>query len=111
MPTPQLQDDGSAVTLDLHGATVDEAVAMSLRTVRLAAERGRMQVTLIHGASTTRGAPPYRRTIKRALYEVLDEDGFRPYATEGWRADGHLVLSLDITTAVDSTPIRLADVM
>lgn len=109
MPTPHLDDDGTSVTLDLHGATVDEAVAMSLRAVRLAAARGRMRVTLIHGASTTRQSP-HRRTIKRALHNLLDDGAFRPHATEGWRAAGHLVLSLDITTASDSTPIQLADV-
>lgn len=109
MASLQLDDDGTAVTLDLHGATVDEAVDLSLRTVRLAADRGRTRVTLIHGASTTRRGA--RRTIKRALHDLLDDGAFRPHATEGWRADGHLVLSLGVTTASDATPITLRDVL
>lgn len=109
MASLHLDDDGAAVTLDLHGATVDEAVSLSLRTVRLAAERGRMRVTLIHGASTTRQGA--YRTIKRALHDLLDEGAFAPHATEGWRADGHLVLSLGVTTSSDATPITLRDVM
>lgn len=108
MASPKLDDDGTAVTLDLHGATVDEAVDLSLRTVRLAADRGRMQVTLIHGTSTTRQGA--YRTIKRALYDLLDDGAFRPHATEGWRADGHLVLALGVSTTSDTTPITLRDV-
>lgn len=110
MPGPQLTDDGAAVTLDLHGATVDEALALSLQTVRLAARRGRARVKLIHGSSTTRQAP-HRRTIKRALHDLVDDGGFRPHATEGWRADNYLVLALDVTASSDPTPIRLLDVM
>lgn len=109
MASPQLDDDGTAVTLDLHGATVDEAVNLSLRTVRLAANRGRMRVTLIHGKSTTRQGS--LRTIKRALHDVLDDGGFAPHASEGWRADGYLVLSLSVTSSSDPTPITLRDVM
>ena len=109
MASLQLDDDGTAVTLDLHGATVDEAVDLSLRTVRLAADRGRMRVTLIHGTSTTKQG--VYRTIKRALHDLLDEGAFRPHATEGWRADGHLVLSLGVSAASDPTPITLRDVM
>lgn len=110
MSTPRLHDDGTSVTLDLHGATVDEAVDLSLQTVRLAAARGRTSVKLIHGSSTTRRAP-YRRTIKRALHELLDDGAFAPHATEAWRAEGHLVLALDVTATSDSTKIRLLDVM
>ncbi len=109
MASPQLDDDGTAVTLDLHGATVDEAVDLSLRTVRLAADRGRMRVTLVHGASTTRRGA--LRTIKRALHDLLDDGAFAPHASEGWRADGHLVLSLRVTTSSDPAPITLRDVM
>jgi len=109
MPRPQLSDDGTAVTLDLHGATVDEAIDLSLNTVRLAAQRGRSRVTLIHGSSTTRQAP-HRRTIKRALHGLVDDGAFRPHATEGWRAKNRLVLSLDVTATTDSTRIQLLDV-
>lgn len=109
MPGPQLSDDGTAVTLDLHGTTVDEAIDLSLNTVRLASQRGRSSVKLIHGSSTTRQAP-YRRTIKRALHDLVDDGAFRPHATEGWRAKNHLVLSLDVTASTDSTRIRLLDV-
>jgi len=109
MASPHLDDDGTAVTLDLHGATVDEAVDLSLRTVRLAADQGRTRVKLIHGASTTRQGA--YRTIKRALHDLLDDGAFAPHASEGWRAKGHLMLSLSVTTSSDPTPITLRDVM
>jgi len=44
MATPQLDDDGRIVTLDLHGATVDEALDMTYRTLRLAEQRGRTRL-------------------------------------------------------------------
>mgnify|MGYP001365053148 CR=1 FL=1 len=110
MPTPRLDDDGATVTLDLHGATVDEALDLSVRTVELAARRGRASVRLVHGSSTTRH-DPHRRTIKRALHALLDEGGLHPAATQALRMEDVLVLSLDVTTAPDPTPIRLRDVV
>jgi len=110
MPSPKLSDDGTAVTLDLHGATVDEAIDISLNTVHLAAQRGRSSVKLIHGSSTTRQAP-HRRTIKRALHDLVDDGAFRPHATEGWRTENYLVLSLGVTATTDPAPIQLLDVV
>jgi DNA-nicking Smr family endonuclease len=106
---PTLDDDGHRVTLDLHGATVDEALDLTFQTVRLAEERGRTSVKLIHGSSTTTPHSP-RRTIKQALHEELDRGALSPHATDTLRAQNHLVLSLDVTATRDPTPIRLADV-
>ncbi len=53
MPAPTLLDDGRRITLDLHGATVDEAERLIRRTARLAAERGRSQLTVVHGTSSS----------------------------------------------------------
>lgn len=108
MPYPQLHDDGHAATLDLHGASVDEAVAMTQRLVRLAAARGRSRLTLVHGTSTSEAR--YRnRTIKHALYELLESGRLQPFVTSTWRGDGQLILGLDVTQTPDPTPIRLPD--
>jgi len=108
MPSPQLDDDGRVVTLDLHGATVQEALDLTYRTLRLAEDRGRSRLKLIHGSSTTQAGD--RRTIKTALYDRLDRGDFGAHATNVMRSRDALVLSLDITAASDPTPIRLRDV-
>lgn len=107
---PRLDDDGRAVTLDLHGLTVDEALDLTVQTAREAARRGRLQLKLIHGASTSRRR--YRnRTIKHALRDLLDDGVLDGLVTGTLRADGHLLCSLDVTVAQrDAAPIRLRDV-
>lgn len=108
MGTPNLTDDGNAVVLDLHGATVDEAVDLTYRTLRLAEERGRAQLKLVHGSSTTRAG--HTRTIKSALYDLLDRGDLGVHATNVIRSENTLVMALDLTATTDPTPIRLQDV-
>ncbi len=92
MPYPTLDDDGQTVTLDLHGATVDEALGLARRVVAAAARRGRRNVRIIHGRSTS-DRPTRDRTIKQALHDLLDRG------------------ALDVTTPTDTAPIRLLDVL
>lgn len=108
MGTPQLDDDGTVVTLDLHGATVDEAIDLTYRTLRLAEDRGRTRLKLIHGSSTT--VEGEARTIKSALYDLLDRGELGAHATNVIRSKNSLVLALDLTATTDATPIRLRDV-
>lgn len=107
MGTPRLEDDGHVVMLDLHGATVDEAVDMTYRALRLAEDRGRTRLTLIHGSSTTGSG---QRTIKGALHDLLDRGDLGTHATSIRRSRNRLTLVLDLTSATDPTPIRLRDV-
>ena len=103
---PSLTDDGRAVTLDLHGARVDEALALVRRTASLAAGRGRATLRVVHGASTSHGD---RRTIRAALYALLDDGALDGTVTAAVRFDGAVLLSL-ATARRDPTPLRLADV-
>ena len=107
MAQPHLDDDGTSVTLDLHGATVNEAVALTYRTLRLAEDRGRTQLKLIHGSSTSQGGG---RTIKRELHRLLDEGDLGVHATNVVRSRNHVVLSLDLTATTDPSRIGLNDV-
>ncbi len=109
MAYPRVDDDGQTVTLDLHGASVDEAVDLARRCVREAARRGRHTVKIVHGHSTSSRLYA-NRTIKTALYDLLDRGVFANAVTHAWRADGHLLLSLDVTATADATPIRLLDI-
>lgn len=110
MPFLQLNDDGSTVTLDLHGASVHEALDATRRAVAEAARRGRATVRVIHGTSTS-DAGRHRSTIKHALRDLLEEGGLDRWVSDAWHAEGHLLLSLDVTGAPDPTPIRLIDVL
>ena len=109
MAYPRVDDDGQTVTLDLHGASIEEAVDLARRCVREAARRGRHTVKIIHGQSTSSGLYA-NRTIKTALYDLLDRGTLSDAITHAWRADGHLLLSLDVTVASNATPIRLLDI-
>ncbi len=110
MPHPSLHDDGRSVTLDLHGASVEEALALTRRVLREAARRGRGNVKVIHGRSSSSGAHQ-NRTIKHALYDLLDRGALDDAVQSHWRADAYLLLSLDLAAAADPTPIRLLDVL
>ena len=107
MATPTLDDDGSTVTLDLHGLSVDEALDVTYSTLRLAEIRGRSQLKVIHGSSTTQGQ---RRTIKSALHDQLDRGPLGSHATNIIRSRDTLTLALDLTATSDPTPITLRDV-
>ena len=107
MGTPNVDDDGRVVTLDLHGATVEEAIDLTYRTLRLAEDRGRTRLKLIHGSSTTAGGA---RTIKSALHDLLDRGDLGSHATNVIRSENTLVLALDLTATADPTPIRLRDI-
>lgn len=108
MATPQLNDDGSTVTLDLHGLSVDEALDLTYSTLRLAEDRGRNRLMLIHGSSTTTAGQ--RRTIKSALHDLLDQGDLSSHATSVVRSRDTLTLVLDLTAPSDPSPIELRDI-
>ena len=108
MPFPTLQDDGHTVTLDLHGATVDEALDLTRQVVREAAQRGRSSVKIVHGTSTSDTAYG-NRSIKHALYDLLDRQALDASITSDWRADSYLLLSLNVSAARNPNLIRLLD--
>ncbi|MFB6098220.1 MAG: Smr/MutS family protein [Salinibacter sp.] len=108
MASPQLEDDGSIVTLDLHGLSVDEAVDLTYSTLRLAEDRGRNRLKVIHGSSTTQAGR--HRTIKSELHSLLDQGSLATHATEVVRSRDTLTFVLDLTAPSDATPITLRDV-
>ena len=108
MATPQLDDDGTTVTLDLHGLSVDEAIDITYSTLRLAEDRGRNRLKVIHGSSTTQAG--HRRTIKNELHDRLDNGNLAAHATSVMRSRDTLTFVLDLTAASNPTPITLRDV-
>lgn len=108
MPYPQLHDDGRHVTLDLHGATVDEALRLARRAVAAAGRRGRAQLRIVHGSSTSQ-SDAYARTIKHALHDALDRGELGPGLTSSLRGEGALTLGLDLAAAPDPRRLHLRD--
>ena len=90
---PRLDDDGQTVTLDLHGARVDEAERLALAAVVEAARRGRQTLRLVHGHSTT-DRWGEARTIKTVLHRLVDEGTFGRHVASCVRGEGHLLLGL-----------------
>jgi hypothetical protein len=110
MPGPQLADDGSTVTLDLHGLTIDEALRLAQRLVAEAGRRGRATIKLVHGSSTSNGA--YRsRSIKHELYDLLETGAFGTQISGHFKTEDVLVLSLPLSASADQRLIRLRDVL
>ncbi len=106
---PRLTDDGQTVTLDLHGARINEAVRISQRALALAAQRGRRRVDLIHGTSTS-DAHGLNPSIKHALYTWLDGNMGTQQYHHVRRDSGTLSLFLDLTRKVQPARISLRDV-
>lgn len=107
MPRPRLDDDGQSVTLDLHGATVDDALDLAYAVVVEAARRGRSTVRLVHGASTTDAGGA--RTIKLALHDALDDGAYDRHVTSEFKMDGQLVLGLAPAPSPQDGRLRLSD--
>lgn len=106
---PTLQDDGSTVTVDLHGCRVDEAADLAVAAVAEAARRGRATVRLIHGSSTS-GGPGRARTIKHALHDLVDRHALGAAVVDAVRTTDTLLLSLGVKDRSDPTPLRLREV-
>ena len=106
MARPSLHDDGQSLTLDLHGARVDEALELAHAAVVEGARFGRGTVRLVHGLSShERGA---ERTIKSALLQALDDGQFERHVTGAVRLEGVLVLSLAPAPSPRSGRIQLS---
>ena len=103
---PRLADDGRTVELDLHHTRLREAKTLLRQTVRLAAARGRAQVRIVHGYSTTDGQTA---TIKQTVHTLLDDRAF-PQVSSALRSDGSTLLALRFGRHHDPRRLTLRDV-
>ncbi len=95
-------------TVDLHGYSVDTAMAVANRIVRDAYRQGYTSITFIHGAadalSTSQSLRTGRGSIKWALRDLVSRD-WRPYL-RGRRHRGHRFTGPSMTLALQSNPGR-----
>lgn len=105
---PRLADDGTTVTLDLHGDRVDDALRTARRALVAAARAGRPRLRIVHGTSTTgTGA----RTIKTELHRWLDGGSADTLYASAERGDAVLTLHLDLTARPSPRRLTLRDVL
>lgn len=105
---PNLTDDGTTVTLDVHGADIIEAESMIMTTARLAAFHGRATLRVIHGSSTSDRL--YRnRTIKHVLENLLEANRI-PNVAGFVQMDGVTIMSLNASGRRSPVKITLFDI-
>lgn len=104
---PHLSDDGHVVTLDLHGARVDEAVRLVDALIVEAARHGRPTVKVIHGASTDEHGD--RRTIRSELRRHLEAGAYDQHVASSYLEDGSMTLGLAPAPFPAGGTLRLAD--
>ena len=96
------------MTLDLHGASVDQAIELVRRIISRSARRGRSTLRVVHGASTSDSlARP--RTIRQELYDLLDAGALSDAVVDEVRSDNHLLIGLAAGAAYDPTRLGAAD--
>ena len=103
---PRLDDDGRQVTLDLHGARVEDALGLALDVAREALRRGRSTLRIVHGHSTTSPLGG-SRTIKTAVLDALDDGDFG--TASALRGEGATTLGLPLGGRADPARLRLSD--
>ncbi len=75
MPYPTISDDGRTVELDLHGATVSQGMSLVANTIRMAINRGRSTVRIVHGSSTS-DTDQFAATLKHKLHDAFGSGRF-----------------------------------
>jgi hypothetical protein len=94
------------VTVDLHGYSMDTALAVADRVLKDAYRQGYSSVTFIHGASGTFSASQSMRTgrgtIKWGIKDFISHE-WRPYLRSR-RHRGHRFMGGSTTLAIQSNP-------
>ena len=105
---PRLDDDGSRITLDLHGVDVDRAVEMAGAAIIEAARHGRTSLRIVHGASTAERG--HERTIRGELRDAVQHGDFDRHVTTHLFDDGSMLLGLAPSPRPADGRVRLGDV-
>lgn len=102
----RVRDNGETVELDLHGASVREAISLVDRAIEVSRERGRSTLRVIHGSSTS-DRMSRNQTIKHALEDHL-EQGMRG-VTSHYMMEDVTILGIVASSASNPTRITLLD--
>ena len=106
----RFEDDGTNVTVDVHGCSVSDAAYIVRRSVQEASRRGRARVIVIHGMSTESGT---ERTIKSDLERRLASGEFEAWISGSTQdhVGGRTTLWITIGGGRNSSLIKMSDVV
>lgn len=83
----RFEDDGRVLYLDVHGCRVSDALALVRRAAQEACWRGRAQVVVVTGHSTS--DDPSAPTIKNQVQRALSSGAWDAWVSAGtWSLDG-----------------------
>ena len=89
----RLMDNGRRPVLDLHGCTVEQALALTRALIVEAAKRGRDSIELVHGSSTS-DAEDHLPTIRSALRELIGSGRMTMHVGQYLKRDSSMVVAL-----------------
>ena len=101
-----LRDDGSVVTVDVHGCGVPDALAIIKRSIQEAHRRGRSRVDVVHGFSTS-DQFGYERSIKNEFKRHLDAGDYRAWVAGSYEDVSGGRTSLALNLGPNSNPARI----
>ncbi len=106
----RFDDDGTNVTVDVHGCSIADAFYIVRRSVQEAFRRGRARVVVIHGLSAGSGS---ERTIKKDLERRLANAEFDAWISGSTQdhVGGRTTLWIIIGGTRNSSPINVNDVV
>lgn len=106
----RFEDDGTNVTVDVHGCSVADAVYIVRRSAQEAYRRGRGRVVVIHGVSAKSGS---ERTIKSDLEQRLASGEFDTWISGSTQdsVGGRTTLWTTIGGSRNPRPIKPAEVV
>ncbi len=106
----RFEDDGTNVTVDVHGCSVADAIHIVRRSVQEAHRRGRARVVVIHGMSSQSGAVG---TIKSDLERRIANGEFEMWVSGSTQDNvgGRTTLWTPIGGTRNPTLIKAADVV
>ena len=107
----RFDDNGTDVTVDVHGLSVNEAMGLIDRILQEAHRRGRTRVVVIHGSSSTDVGG--RRTIKTELEKQLADGAYATWVSgPRWSSDsGQCTLWLQLGPTYNPSRIRMDEVV
>lgn len=108
----RFDDNGTDVTVDVHGCSVSDAVYIIRRSVQEASGRGRARVVIIHGKSGS-GESSAKRTIKEELEHMLATGELASWISQFTQdaAGGRTTLWMPIGPKRNTKPINVREVV
>ena len=104
----RIRDNGTTVTLDLHGLSVDHALEVFDTAIQLSLERCRSSIKVIHGSSTSSSLYS-NRTIKNELASTI-EGHWASIVSSVFAMEDSVTIALPVSAPTNQKRITVSDV-